>query len=114
MIDIVRQFATDLATFESRQTQAGEALKREVTEQLTAVRHDVFASVAYLSQQSVDMKNAIEDQRTDSIDWRSTERAARQIGQHGYRILVITSLVLSCAALVVSLAVAAALIVKVF
>lgn len=114
MLDAVRQFATELAALRHEESDAREAMRKEVSEQMTAVRHDVYGSVAYLSQQSVEMKTTIEQQRKDSFEWRSTERTAREVGQQGYRILVFTSLVLSTTALVVSLSVAVTLILKVF
>lgn len=113
MFDVVRQFATDLANFRRDESEARDTLKREVTDLMTAVRHDVYGSVVELAQRTVEMKNAIEEQRSDSIEWRTTERAAREQGQRGYRVMTIAALVLSSAALIVSLIVAAVLIVKV-
>lgn len=114
MIDVVRQFATDLATFRQEEEKARAALLQDVNAQMTAVRHDVYGSVAYLSQQTVEMKNAIEDQRADSIEWRSAERTARQVGQRGYRVMIVAALVLSMTALLVSLSVAIIVAVRVF
>ena len=113
MFDIVRQFATDLANFRRDETEARDGLLRNVEAQLTALRHDVYGSTLELSQRSVDMKNAIEDQRVDSAEWRTAERTARELGQKGYRVLVIVALVMSTAALIVSLSVAVVLVVKV-
>lgn len=114
MFDIVRQFATDLANFRRDETEARDGLLRNVETQLTAARHDTYGSVLHLSQQVVEMKNAIDEQRADSIEWRTTERLAREQGQKGYRILVIAAFILSTAAFIVSLAVAVVLVVKVF
>lgn len=50
----------------------------------------------------------------NSAEWRSSERAAREVGQHSYRQLVSVSLVLSAVALAVSLAVAFVVAARVF
>ena len=113
MFDVVRQFATDLANFRRDEETARDALKREVEAQLTALRHDFYGSTLELSQRSIDMKNAIELQRSDSIEWRTAERLARELGQRGYRVLVNVALILSTAALIVSLVVAVVLVVLV-
>lgn len=114
MLDAVRTFATDLALFRQEEVSARAALSHEMSEQMTSLRHDVYGSVTYLSQQVVDTKNTIDQQRKDSEAWRATERSAREAGQHGYRVIVVVALVLSSAALIVSLSVAAVLIAKVF
>ena len=113
MFDIVRQFATDLANFRTEEGAARDALKHEMIALMTALRHDVYGSVTYLSQQSVEMRNAIEQQRADSIEWRAAERAARVEGQRAYRTLNVLALILSTAALIVSLSVAVVLVVRV-
>lgn len=114
MLDVVRKFATELATFRGEEAVAREALKQEVTDLLTSIRHDVYGSILFLEQQGVRMEKSIDNQRDASEAWRIAERAARIAGQHGYRIIVGVALVLSTASLVVSLSVAAVLIAKLF
>lgn len=114
MFDVVRQFATDLANFKRDEAEARDTLKREVVDLMTAVRHDVYGSTMELAQRTVEMKTAIDEQRSDSIEWRTAERAAREQGQRGYRILVIVALVLSTAAFLMSVAAIVILAVKVF
>jgi hypothetical protein len=114
MLDVVRSFAADLATFRGEEAKARETLIQEVTAQMTAVRHDVYGSILHLNQQGVQTLATIEQQRKDSEAWRIAERTARVAGQSGYRIIVALALILSTAALVVSLSVAAFVIAKVF
>ena len=95
MLEVVRSFAADLATFRGEEAKARETLIQEVTAQMTAVRHDVYGSILYLEQQGTRMETTIEKQRTDSEAWRSSERAERVIGQHGYRLMVNAALILS-------------------
>jgi hypothetical protein len=114
MFDIVRQFATDLANFRGEEAKSRDDLKQEVTAQLTAARHDIYSSILYLEQQGVRTETKVEQQRIDSIEWRAAERLARETGQRVYRVLVIVALVLSSAALIVSLAVAAVMLTRVF